>query len=116
MPGRHSPTLEPQLRTTATSLYSLMRNIGASIGISVVIWLLGRNAQVLHAELGAHITPFDPFLRHLPAPWDLATAAGRAGLDAELTRQAITIRAATPCLLNKQVAKAERCRHRALLG
>jgi DHA2 family multidrug resistance protein len=84
-------TLEPHLRTAATSLYSLMRNLGSSIGISLVIWLLGRNTQVLHAQLGEHVTPFDAFLRHLPAPWDLATAAGRAALDAEITRQALTI-------------------------
>jgi DHA2 family multidrug resistance protein len=84
-------TLEPQLRTAATSLYSLMRNIGSSIGISLVIWLLGRNTQVLHAELGEHVTTFDPFLRHLPAAWDVATTPGRAALDAELTRQALTI-------------------------
>jgi DHA2 family multidrug resistance protein len=84
-------TLEPDLRTAGTSLFSLMRNIGSSIGISVVIWLLGRNTQVLHEELGAHLTPFDPFLRHLPAAWNLATTAGRAALDAELNRQALTI-------------------------
>jgi DHA2 family multidrug resistance protein len=84
-------TLEPHLRTAATSLYSLMRNIGASMGISLVIWLLGRNTQVLHEELGAHLLPFDPFLRHLPAAWNLATEAGRAALDAELNRQALTI-------------------------
>jgi DHA2 family multidrug resistance protein len=84
-------TLEPQFRTAATSLYSLMRNIGSSIGISLVIWLLGRNTQVLHAELGEHVTPFDPFLRHLPAAWDLSTAVGRVTLDAEIRRQALTI-------------------------
>jgi DHA2 family multidrug resistance protein len=84
-------TLEPHLRTAATSLYSLMRNIGASIGISLVIWLLGRSTQVLHAELSQHLTPFDAFLRHLPDAWDLATDAGRAALDAEVTRQATTI-------------------------
>jgi DHA2 family multidrug resistance protein len=84
-------TLAPHLRTAATSLYSLMRNIGASIGISLVIWLLGRSTQVLHAELSQHLTPFDAFLRHLPDAWDLATASGRAALDAEVTRQATTI-------------------------
>jgi DHA2 family multidrug resistance protein len=84
-------TLEPHLRTAGTSLFSLMRNIGSSIGISIVIWLLGRNAQVMHAELAQHLTPFDPVLRHLPGAWSLATDAGRASLDAELGRQALTI-------------------------
>lgn len=84
-------TLEPGLRTAGTSLFSLMRNIGSSIGISIVIWLLGRNAQVMHAELVQHLMPFDPFLRNLPEAWSLATSAGRASLNAELGRQALTI-------------------------
>ena len=36
-----------------TALFSLVRNIGSSIGISIVIFLLGRNGQIVHAELTA---------------------------------------------------------------
>ena len=35
-------TLPPELRTEATGLFSLMRNIGSSIGISVVMSLLAQ--------------------------------------------------------------------------
>jgi DHA2 family multidrug resistance protein len=86
-------TLPPELRTQATALFSLMRNLGSSIGISVVIWLLTRNTQVMHANLVEHATPFDPFFRW-PAVgqmWGLDTMTGRAALDAEITRQATTI-------------------------
>ena len=38
-------TLPGTLRTQGTALYSLMRNIGSSIGISLVIFLLTRNTQ-----------------------------------------------------------------------
>ncbi|OHV80891.1 DHA2 family efflux MFS transporter permease subunit [Ensifer sp. LCM 4579] len=55
-------TLAPQDRTDGTSLFSLMRNIGSSIGISVVTALLTRNTQVNHAELATHISPFNPNL------------------------------------------------------
>ncbi len=55
-------TLEPRYRADATSLFSLVRNIGSSIGISVVSVLLTRNVQINHAELSAFITPWNPML------------------------------------------------------
>lgn len=58
-------TLAPQYRTDATSLFSLVRNIGSSIGISIVSVVLSRNIQINHAELSANITPFNPNLAAL---------------------------------------------------
>ena len=55
-------TLEPRFRADATSLFSLVRNIGSSIGISVVTAALSRNVQINHAELGAFIQPYNPLL------------------------------------------------------
>ncbi len=43
-----------------TGIYNLMRNIGGSIGISVVTTLLARDAQAHQTTLAAHITPYDP--------------------------------------------------------
>jgi DHA2 family multidrug resistance protein len=86
-------TLAPELRTQGTALFSLVRNIGSSIGISLVIFLLGRNTQVMHAELVQYISPFNSALDHGGASriWNLATAAGRSTLNAEITRQATII-------------------------
>jgi MFS transporter, DHA2 family, multidrug resistance protein len=86
-------TLTPGFRTQGTALFSLVRNIGSSIGISLVIFLLGRNTQVMHAELVEHVTPFNDALQNGGASriWDLATAAGRIALNAEITRQATII-------------------------
>jgi len=86
-------TLTPEFRTQGTALFSLVRNIGSSIGISLVIFLLGRNTQVMHAELAAHVTPFNNALMHGGAArfWDLTTAAGRTALNSEITRQATII-------------------------
>lgn len=50
-------TLDPSERTDATSLYSLIRNIGSSVGISVASTLLTQNTQINHALLGAAINP-----------------------------------------------------------
>jgi DHA2 family multidrug resistance protein len=44
----------------ASGIYNLMRNIGGSIGISVVTTLLARAQQVHQAVLATHMTPFDP--------------------------------------------------------
>jgi DHA2 family multidrug resistance protein len=86
-------TLAPEFRTQGTALFSLMRNIGSSIGISLVIFLLSRNTQEMHAELVEKVTPFNDALRDGPGQslWNLATVAGRAALNAEVTRQATVI-------------------------
>jgi DHA2 family multidrug resistance protein len=86
-------TLTPEFRTQGTALFSLVRNIGSSIGISLVIFLLGRNTQIMHAELTQYVTPFNDALQRGGAGriWDLTSAAGRAALNAEITRQATAI-------------------------
>ena len=84
-------TLAPHLRTEAASLFSLMRNIGSSIGISLVITLLARNTQINHAEIGARVTGWGAEQALLPAAWNPATTQGAAALNAEVTRQAAVI-------------------------
>jgi DHA2 family multidrug resistance protein len=64
-----------------------MRNIGSSIGISMVETLLTRNTQILHARLAEHVTMFNPLAREqlqgpVPNPHALA------GLDTMVTQQA----------------------------
>src|SRR3954466_10066117 len=49
-------TLAPRMRTTAASLLNLSRNIGGSIGISIVSTQLVRMTQVAHADMAAQIT------------------------------------------------------------
>jgi DHA2 family multidrug resistance protein len=55
-------TLKPEFRTEATSLFSLVRNLGSSIGVSVMATMLAQNTQVNHVELSTRISPFDPAL------------------------------------------------------
>jgi DHA2 family multidrug resistance protein len=83
-------SLPGTLRTQGTALYSLMRNIGSSIGISLVIFLLTRNTQIVHSELVAHVTPFNDALGQFNVAqiWNRATTLGLAALDAEVTKQA----------------------------
>ena len=49
-------TLSSELPAEGAGLYSLSRNIGSSVGISVVNALLTRNTQVNHAEIVQHVT------------------------------------------------------------
>ncbi len=58
-------TIETRYRADATSLFSLVRNIGSSIGISIVSAVLTRNVQINHAEMGAWINPFNPVLQQV---------------------------------------------------
>ena len=77
-------TLLPTLRNEGTAIFSLSRNIGSSIGISVVETLLTRNTQIMHSTLGEHITPY---MSGQPQP----TGSALAALNATLTRQAAMI-------------------------
>jgi DHA2 family multidrug resistance protein len=55
-------TLDMRYRTDGAALFSLVRNIGSSIGISIVTVLLTRNIQINHAELSTAINPYNPNL------------------------------------------------------
>jgi DHA2 family multidrug resistance protein len=88
-------TIDPRLRTDATSLFNLVRNLGSSIGISIMAMMLTRNIQISHASLAATVTPFNS---NLPAagiiPGIFGTSAGlqtAAELDGLITQQAAMI-------------------------
>jgi DHA2 family multidrug resistance protein len=86
-------TLPAELRTQATGVYSLVRNIGSAIGISVTGALLQSNTQINHAQIAAAVTPFNRAL-HIGAVerfWNPAQTQGTVALNAEVTRQASAI-------------------------
>ncbi len=86
-------TLAPSLRAEGSGIFSLLRNIGGSVGISAAVALLSQNIQVNHAELGTNVTRFNPLLQ---APgvqqfWPLDSVRGLAALDAAVNQQAAMI-------------------------
>jgi DHA2 family multidrug resistance protein len=83
-------TLPPELRTEAAGIYSLMRNLGSAIGISVTGALLQTNTQINHAVIAGGVTPFNRALQTGAASqlWNPASIHGAAMLDREITRQA----------------------------
>jgi DHA2 family multidrug resistance protein len=83
-------TLSASQRAEGAGLYSLSRNIGSSVGISVVNSVLTRSTQANHADIAGYVTPVNRAFE-LPSIhqfWNPLTAAGRAALDAVVTRQA----------------------------
>jgi DHA2 family multidrug resistance protein len=83
-------TLQPALRTEATAVYNLARNLGSSIGISVTGALLVQNTQINHAIIAGAVTPFSrPLQSGAPSHfWNPAQPFGAANLNLEVTRQA----------------------------
>jgi DHA2 family multidrug resistance protein len=87
-------TLAPRMRTTAASLLNLSRNIGGSVGISVVSTQLVRMTQVAHADLAHNITEqtipsMDPTV--LQTIFPTVGPAVMAYVNMEVTRQALFI-------------------------
>jgi MFS transporter, DHA2 family, multidrug resistance protein len=56
-------TLAPSMRTDGAALFSLLRNLGAAIGVSVASSMLASNAQALHEMIGGTVTPFNRALQ-----------------------------------------------------
>jgi DHA2 family multidrug resistance protein len=86
-------TLPAAIRTEATSIYSLMRNLGSAIGISITGALLQTNTQINHAIIAADVSPFNRVLEMGPAArfWNMDSMEGLAMLNQEVTRQATII-------------------------
>jgi MFS transporter, DHA2 family, multidrug resistance protein len=80
-------TLPAELRTEATSFYSLMRNIGSAIGVSVAASQLVESTQMNHSYLAEFMTPF----RHMAMPHGLSGALGMHVMNLGLTQQAAMI-------------------------
>jgi DHA2 family multidrug resistance protein len=86
-------TLSPAMRAQGTAIFSLIRNIGSSIGISLVQTVLVRNTASVHAALVERITYANPAWNNpaVASVYDLTRPAGVAALDAVVTQQSAMI-------------------------
>lgn len=86
-------TLPSHLKTEGFALYWTVLFIGATVGIAAIVAVLTRMTQVAHAEVGAHINPYNESFRiiDVPAAWDLHKTEGLIALEQEVMRQAETI-------------------------
>jgi MFS transporter, DHA2 family, multidrug resistance protein len=70
-----------------------MRNLGGSVGISILVATLAENTQTIHSRLIETLRPDNPLV-HSPlfgVPYSLSTPSGVAALNAAVTRQAVMV-------------------------
>ena len=86
-------TLPGHLRTSGSAMLTLVRNIGSSIGISMVIAALTSKTALMHARLTEAVTPFNGalYMPDVVSTMNPNTDVGRAMLDALVTKQAAII-------------------------
>jgi MFS transporter, DHA2 family, multidrug resistance protein len=86
-------TLSPEMRAQGTAIYSLVRNIGSSIGISLVQTLLTRNTVIAHASLAERVTRGSSAWNNpaVASAFDVHVPASAALLDGAVTQQAAMI-------------------------
>ncbi|MGN6549810.1 MAG: DHA2 family efflux MFS transporter permease subunit [Pararhizobium sp.] len=84
-------TLPPHFRADGTSLFSLVRNVGSSIGISVVSTVQAQMTQVNHQVIGTHLTPFSQNVVNQAPGLITGDPTTLAMIDQEVTRQAAMI-------------------------
>ncbi|MFO0997569.1 MAG: DHA2 family efflux MFS transporter permease subunit [Alphaproteobacteria bacterium] len=83
-------TLPRALRTEGAGIYAVVRSLGASLGISVFVTILVRNAQVNRSTLVEHVSPYNERFHdpNLLGPLAHNPAEGLSSLSQIIDRQA----------------------------
>jgi DHA2 family multidrug resistance protein len=84
-------SLNPIFRAEGSGVFTLVRNLGSSAGISIVAALQTNNTEIVHNGLVRHFAPGDQVMSLLPQALNPATTAGAAALNAEITRQSAMV-------------------------
>jgi DHA2 family multidrug resistance protein len=83
-------TVPPHLRSEGSAVYTLVRNLGAAVGISIVQALISTNNEAMHSSLAAQIDPANPVVRDALGPM-LNSTAGLMALNGQISRQAAMV-------------------------
>ncbi len=81
-------TLDPKFRNEGAAMFTLIRNIGSAIGISVLQAMTIRNTAIVHSRLVESVRPDNPVLAKAAPSFDFTIPAQVARMNAEITRQA----------------------------
>jgi DHA2 family multidrug resistance protein len=81
-------TLPAHFRNEGAAMFTLIRNLGSSIGISAFQVLSYRNAETVRARLAEGLRPDNPLVATMPGHFSLTDPAGIAALSGEVGRQA----------------------------
>ena len=91
---RHGAALVvSEMIASQAAIRGLMRNLGGSVGIPVLVAELTVNTQTVHSRLVEALRPDNPMAQPsmLGAHYSLTAPAGIAALNAEVTRQAAMV-------------------------
>lgn len=81
-------TLDQRLRNEGAAMFTLIRNIGSAIGISVLQAMTIRNGAIVHSRLVESVRPDNPVMDWRAPDFDFDLPTAVAGLNAQITRQA----------------------------
>ena len=85
-------TLRPELRGEGTALYSLLRNVGSSVGIALAFAYQDYGTKMAHSVLVENINPFNPaLLGVVNSHVGVLGAASVFNLEVEIQRQSAVI-------------------------
>ena len=84
-------TLDARYRNEGAAMYTLIRNIGSAIGISVLQAITIRNAAAVHARLVEGMRPDNPVLAQAAPGFDFNVPQMVAQMNAQITRQAAMV-------------------------
>jgi DHA2 family multidrug resistance protein len=86
-------TLPASQITDASGVFTLVRNFGSSLFISLSIVLLVRSTAINYSRMLEFINPFNAMLKGpaAPTPWNIGTTSGLMRLTNEIQRQAAMI-------------------------
>jgi DHA2 family multidrug resistance protein len=84
-------TLDIRLRNEGAAMFTLIRNIGSAMGISVLQAMTIRNSAIVHSRLVESIRPDNPVIRRSMPSIDFSSLSSLARLNRELTRQAMMV-------------------------
>jgi DHA2 family multidrug resistance protein len=78
-------TVPQRIRTEGAAINALLRNLGASVGIAMLVSLLSRNTQTNHAVIAERLTPFNALWRFGTTPMEHGIPIDRARLPSYMT-------------------------------
>ena len=84
-------TLDYNLRNEGTSMFTLIRNLGSSSGISILQALSYRSSQQVHSQLIEGLRPDNPIVATMSSQYTLSDPLGMSLLTNEVERQAIMV-------------------------
>ena len=85
-------TLAPEFRGDGTSLYSLLRNVGSSVGIALAFAYQDYGTKMAHSVLAENVNAFNPALiEYVNSSNGLNGVNALLGVESELQRQSAVL-------------------------